>query len=82
MKPRKIDKFTPAPPGMKKVHIDYYMAYPRPAPGKKKAAPTKVKKPRKPRAPAKPRTKRAPAVKRQSASPLYALAQDQLAGGY
>ena len=40
MKPRKIDKFTPAPPGMTKVHIDYYMAYPKP--GKKKAAPKKA----------------------------------------
>ena len=44
MKPRKIDKFTPAPPGMKKVHVDYYMAYPRPAPGKKKAAKKAAKK--------------------------------------
>ena len=42
MKPRKIDKSSPAPPGMTKVHIDYYMAYPRPAPGKKKAAKKKA----------------------------------------
>ena len=27
---------------MTKVHIDYYMAYPRPAPGKKKAAKKKA----------------------------------------
>ena len=52
MKPRKIDKFTPAPPGMNKVHIEYYMAYPKASPKlsknvtvrKKKAGPTKKKK--------------------------------------
>ena len=41
MKPRRIDKFAAAPPGMKKVHIEYYMAYPKVAPTKTKAAPTK-----------------------------------------
>ena len=43
MKPRRIDKFTPAPPGMTKIHIDYYMAYPKKAPRKKappKASPS------------------------------------------
>jgi hypothetical protein len=50
MKPRKIDKFTPAPPGYKKVHIDYYMAYPKVGPtkkapaAKKKAAPKALSK--------------------------------------
>ena len=39
MKPRRIDKFAAAPPGMKKVHIEYYMAYPKVAPTKK--APSK-----------------------------------------
>ena len=37
MKPRRIDKFAAAPPGMKKVHIEYYMAYPKVAPTKKTA---------------------------------------------
>ena len=41
MKPRRIDKFAAAPPGMKKVHIEYYMAYPKVAPPTKKAAPSK-----------------------------------------
>ena len=42
MKPRKIDKSAAAPPGMTKVHIDYYMAYPKAAPKKaaKKKAPS------------------------------------------
>ena len=43
MKAFKIDKFTPAPQGMRKVHIQgYYMAYPLKAPRKK--APPKASK--------------------------------------
>jgi len=38
MKPCKLDKNSPVPPGMKKVHISYYMCYPKAAPAAKKAA--------------------------------------------
>ena len=51
MKPRKIDKFTPAPPGMKKVHSEYYMAYPRAFP--KKKAPSAPARKKAPSAPAR-----------------------------
>ena len=72
--------------GYKIVHVAAHTvpaySYRRKFTVKDKAPKTpKAPKPKKPRA-AKPRTKRAPEVKRQSASPLYALAQDQLAGGY
>ena len=41
-KPFKIDKFTPIPQGMRRVHVKgYYMAYPEKVPRKK--APPKNK---------------------------------------
>ena len=71
MKARKIDKFTPAPPGMTKVHIDYYMAYPKP--GKKKArAPANKKAPAAKKVPSKNVTVRKPPKKVAAANtPLY-----------
>ena len=78
--PKKLASRTaPVPAGMRRVHIrGYYMAYPdkkEKPPAKKKAAAKKKATTR------KPKSKRAPRVKKQAASPLFALAQDQIAGG-
>ena len=60
MKAFKIDRFTPAPQGMRKVHVHgYYMAYP----DKKARAPAKKKAP----APSKNVTVRKPPKKAAAA---------------